>query len=62
MSLNLTKLLTPKETAEILRVAVGSLAQARFHKRWPGLKWVRYGRAIRYRLDDVEKFIRSKSE
>ena len=51
-------LLTPKEVAERLRVTVGTLNVWRCVNRYPGLKYIRVGRAIRYRPEDVEEFLR----
>jgi excisionase family DNA binding protein len=54
--LDLPKLLTPRETAEILRVSEGTLAQWRHHKRY-SLAFLRLGRAIRYRAEAVAEFL-----
>ena len=54
--LNLPVLLTPAETAAALRVSVGTLAQWRFHKRYD-LPFLKIGSHIRYRQEDVEKFL-----
>ena len=49
-------LLTAEETAEILGVKPQTLAVWRCAKRY-GLPYLKLGRSIRYRLDDVESFI-----
>ena len=50
------KYLTPKEVAEILRVRVVTLAVWRCTKRYP-LPYTKVGNAVRYRADDVQKFL-----
>ncbi len=53
---NLDKLLSAKETAEILGLKIGTLAQL----RWKGdarLPWVKVGKSVRYKLSDIEAFI-----
>ena len=49
-------LLTAEETAEILGVKPQTLAVWRCAKRYR-LPYLKLGRSIRYRLDDVESFI-----
>jgi len=56
-----TTLLRPKRTAQLLDVTEPTLAVWRSTKRYP-LKFVRVGRAIRYRLSDVEEFLRLRTE
>lgn len=51
-----SRLLTPEATAEMLGVALNTLAVWRTTARYP-LPYVRVGRCIRYRLADVEKWI-----
>jgi predicted DNA-binding transcriptional regulator AlpA len=46
---------TPSEVAEHIQVSEGTLAQWRH--RGVGPKWVRCGRRIRYRWEDVERWI-----
>ena len=41
-------LLTPRETAQLLRTTTGTLAQWRFHRRYPALKYTKVGSSIRY--------------
>jgi predicted site-specific integrase-resolvase len=50
------KLLTPKETAEILGVTVGTLQIWRTTRRYP-LNYIKSGRLIRYRSEDIQAFI-----
>jgi len=50
------KLLTPKETAEILGVTVGTLQIWRATRRYP-LNYIKSGRLIRYRSEDIQAFI-----
>jgi excisionase family DNA binding protein len=50
------KLLTPKETAEILGVTVGTLQIWRTTRRYP-LNYIKSGRLIRYRAEDIQAFI-----
>jgi Helix-turn-helix domain len=57
-ALELPKLLTPKETAAILRVSVGTLAVWRCTQRYP-LRFLKLGHAIRYRAEDVAAFVES---
>lgn len=54
--LELPKLLTPTETAKLLQLSVGTLAQWRHHKRYP-LRFVKIGRAVRYLESEVRDFI-----
>lgn len=46
---------TPQQIAEYLDVPVASLAQARY--LGTGIPFVRVGRLIRYRREDVEAYI-----
>ena len=52
-------LLVTEEAARVLNVAPGTLAVWRCTKRYP-LPFVRVGRAIRYRLEDLEAFIMAR--
>jgi excisionase family DNA binding protein len=54
--LNLPLLLTPAETAKLLRISVGTLAVWRCTHR-VDLKFIKVGRAVRYRESDVKDFI-----
>lgn len=51
------KLLTPKECAQLMRVHVGTLAVWRSTKRYP-LKYLKCGHAVRYREEDILKFMK----
>lgn len=51
-----TTLLTPKKAAEILGVAIGTLAVWRCTARYP-LPFVKIGRRVMYREQDVNNFI-----
>lgn len=52
----MTELLTPHQTAEKLHVVYGTLAAWRHNKRHP-LSFVRIGRKIYYRPEDIEAYI-----
>lgn len=54
--LDLPKLLTARETSVLLRVAMGTLAQWRHHKRYD-LPYLRIGHAVRYCESDVLAYI-----
>lgn len=49
-------LLHPEKVASLLGVTEGTLAVWRTTRRYP-LRWIKVGRVIRYRLEDVERFI-----
>jgi len=53
-------LLDENRAAEILGITAGTLSVWRCTKRYD-LKYVRVGRAIRYRLADIERFIESRT-
>lgn len=53
------KLLTPRDVAEILGVSVETLNVWRATKRYP-LPYVKSGRLVRYRQQDVDAFIASR--
>jgi predicted DNA-binding transcriptional regulator AlpA len=50
-------LLTEKEAARILGLAVSTLQQRRFQGRQPN--YLKIGRAVRYRLSDLQEFMDS---
>ncbi len=50
------RLLTPAETAKLLGVEITTLAAWRHHSRY-NLPYVKLGKKIMYRLDDVNNFI-----
>jgi len=51
------RLLTPREVAAMLRVAVGTLAVWRSTKRYP-LPYLKLGHAVRYREEDIRDFMK----
>ena len=53
------KLLTKEQVSEILGITVGTLAVWRTTKRY-NLPYVKSGRLIRYREQDVQAFINSR--
>ena len=59
--LNTSPLLTPGEAAEILGVKVDTLTVWRSTKRYP-LPFVRVGRSIKYKVEDVLSFIEARTE
>jgi excisionase family DNA binding protein len=56
----MTKLLTSAEVAELLGVSIGSLAVWRCTQRYP-LAFVKVGRSVRYRIEDVEAFVAART-
>ncbi len=56
----LNNLLEPSETADILGTTVGVLAVWRTTKRYP-LSWVKIGRKVMYKPDDVQAFINART-
>ena len=59
VSTDFPNLLTASEAAKLLRTTPGTLAQWRFHRRHPALKWIKIGASVRYREKDVRDFIES---
>ena len=55
----LEKLLTPDEVADVLGVTPRTLTVWRSEKRY-ALPYVKSGRLVRYRADDVQDFINSR--
>lgn len=53
-------LLTPAEAGAILGVTVGTLQIWRTTRRYP-LPYVKSGRLVRYRIEDVQAFIESRT-
>ena len=53
------RLLNENETAQILGVKPQTLALWRCRERNTDLRFLRIGRVIRYRMEDVEQFIQS---
>lgn len=56
-----TPLLTPIEVSALLGVTVDTLSVWRCTHRYPALKYIKVGRSIRYRSEDVENFINSRT-
>ena len=54
--MNLPKLLTPEETAQVLGVKTSTLAVWRCNHRY-GLPYVKTGRLIKYRESDILDFV-----
>lgn len=54
------RLLTTRETAEILGVKPETLAYWRCVKRYT-LPFIKSGRLVRYRIEDIDKFIKSRA-
>jgi excisionase family DNA binding protein len=52
-------LLTPAEAAEFLGVSASYLAKARMNGTGP--RFIKLGRSVRYRLPDLEDFLRTRS-
>lgn len=52
-------LLSPAEAAEYLHIAAQTLAKWRCQRTYP-LPFVRVGRAIRYRLADLDAFLAAR--
>jgi excisionase family DNA binding protein len=57
---NTEQFLTPIQAAAYLNVSVGTLAVWRSTGRYPELRFVRVGCAIRYRKSDVDSFVESR--
>lgn len=53
-------LLTPAEAASLLGTTPGVLSVWRTTKRYP-LRYVKIGRSVRYRLEDVQAFISGRT-
>lgn len=52
----ISTLLTPKQVAEMLHTSPAVLAQWRYKKVYP-LRYVKVGRRVFYRAEDVQRFI-----
>ena len=59
--MNTRPLLSPAEAAEILGLKVETLSVWRSTKRYP-LPFVRIGRSIKYKAEDVLAFIEARTE
>lgn len=53
-------LISSEEAAEILGISPGTLAVWRSVRRYP-LPWVKCGRLVRYKIEDIETFIASRT-
>lgn len=53
-------LLSPKEAAFFLGTTPGVLSVWRSTQRYP-LRYIKVGRSVRYRLEDVQQFIDSRA-
>lgn len=58
--MDLNQLLKPESVSDLLGVSVQTLAIWRCNKRYP-LKYVKVGRYVRYRYQDVLDFIRERT-
>ncbi len=56
-----TNLMTPEEVADYLAVSVETLNVWRSTKRY-NLPYVKAGRLVRYRMQDLEAFVTSRME
>ena len=54
------ELLSPTEVAALLRVSLSALATWRSTRRY-NLVFIRVGRRIRYRREDVDKFLEART-
>lgn len=55
------KLLTPQEVSAILSIDVETLNKWRHHKRYH-LPYIKAGRLVRYKHQDIEAFIASRRQ
>ncbi len=55
-----SRLLTERQVAAILQIKPNTLAVWRLHDRYP-LPFIRIGRTIRYRTEDVDRFLQKRS-
>ena len=54
------KLLDAKEAAKFLGISTSTLAIWRQHKKGP--KFVKVGKSVKYKLEDLEKFIKENTQ
>ncbi len=59
-TLTFPTLLTSEEAAEVLGIKPGTLEVWRCTHRYP-LPYVKVGRSVRYRPDDLEQFLRERT-
>lgn len=55
-----TPLVDEKRAAEILGITPGTLSVWRCVRRYP-LPYTKIGRAVRYRVEDLDEFVRSRT-
>jgi predicted site-specific integrase-resolvase len=58
--MTVSELLSPKHTAELLGVTTGTLAVWRCKRRYQ-LRFVKIGSKVRYRSEDIQRFIEARS-
>ena len=54
-------LLSPAEVAQLLGINTDTLSVWRCTKRYPTLKYIKVGRSVRYRQEDVEAFLAERT-
>jgi len=54
-------LLSPAEVAQLLGINADTLSVWRCTKRYPTLKYIKVGRSVRYRQEDVEAFLAERT-
>jgi predicted DNA-binding transcriptional regulator AlpA len=54
------QLLNERDVAELTRMSVASLRQWRFEKNNVGPRFVKVGSSVRYRMTDVQRWIKSR--
>ena len=59
-SARISNLLSPQEAADMLGTTPGVLSVWRSNKRYD-LKYVKIGKSVRYRLEDLQAFIESRT-
>ena len=57
---DLTRLIDEREAARLLSITPGTLSVWRCVKRYD-LPYLKVGRAVRYRLSDIEAFLQSRT-
>jgi len=57
--MTINKLLTPSDVSELLGVSIGTLEVWRSTNRYH-LPYIKVGRSVRYKRDDVREFIESR--
>ena len=59
--MSLSKLLTPDEVSELLGVTSHTLAVWRSERRY-NLPYIKAGRLVRYRAEDIQRFVEERTE